>query len=370
MTRRAPATGRPDEPGSAAALFQRLFQASLACAELMTSYLGLRLGLYDALATAGPATPEQLADRAGIAARYAREWLEQQAAAGIVEVADPTSAPDARLYRLPAGHAEALTRSDSPLSIAPLALLPIGGIAHILPRLLEVFRTGEGIDYQEYGPQLRGGQAGLNQPVFLHALPGWIRTSLPVLHRRLHARGGRVADVGCGAGWSSIALAREYPQVRVDGFDLDPGAVADARANATAAGVADRVDIQLRNAADPALSGSYDLVCIFDSLHDMPRPVEVLRSCRRLRADGGSVLLLEPKAAHAYLAPADEVERFLYAVSVLHCLPVGMSQQPSVSTGTLLRPETLRGYARAAGFADVEILPVQHRFHRLYHAVG
>jgi 2-polyprenyl-3-methyl-5-hydroxy-6-metoxy-1,4-benzoquinol methylase len=186
----------------------------------------------------------------------------------------------------------------------------------------------------------------------------------------MRADGGKVADVGCGAGWSSIILAREYPEARVDGFDVDPCSVADAKANAEAAGVADRVDIQVRDAADPALSGTYDLVCVFDSLHDMPRPVEVLRSCRRLRADGGSVLLLEPKAAHAYTAPGDEVERFLYAVSVLHCLPVGMSEQPSASTGTLLRPDTLRDYARAAGFTDVEILPVQHRFHRLYHAVG
>jgi 2-polyprenyl-3-methyl-5-hydroxy-6-metoxy-1,4-benzoquinol methylase len=243
-------------------------------------------------------------------------------------------------------------------------------MSRVLPRLLEAFRTGEGVAYAEYGPDFRGGQAGLNQPVFLHALPGWVRTCLPTLDARLSADGGRIADVACGGGWSSIALAGAYPKVRVDGFDLDPASVADARANAEAAGLADRVTFEVRDAADPALCARYDLVCVFDSLHDMAQPVDVLRACRGLRAEGGTVLLLEPNAGHAFTAPAGEVERFLYAVSVLHCLPVGLSTQPSAATGTVMRPATLRAYAREAGFADVEILPVQHQFHRLYQAVG
>jgi 2-polyprenyl-3-methyl-5-hydroxy-6-metoxy-1,4-benzoquinol methylase len=353
----------------ARALATRLFTASLACAELMAAYVGIKLGLYAALRDGGPATYPQLAERAGIAPRYAREWLEQQAVAGFLGVDDPAKEPDERLYSLPPGHAEALTSPDSPFSIAPLALLPVGGMAGVLPDLLEAFRTGGGVPYERYGADFRGGQAGLNQSVFLRQLPGWIRTALPDVHARLSRPGARVADVACGAGWSSVALARTYPSARVDGFDLDEASVRDATANARAAGVSDRTRFAVHDAAD-APPGSYDLVCVFDAVHDMARPVEVLRACRSLRAEGGSVLVMEPNVAERFTAPAGDTERFLYAVSLLHCLPVGMSEQPSAATGTALRPDTLRAYGVAAGFADVEIVPVEHRFHRLYRLLG
>jgi 2-polyprenyl-3-methyl-5-hydroxy-6-metoxy-1,4-benzoquinol methylase len=354
----------------AKALAVRLFMASLGTAELMAAYLAMRLGLYDALATAGPATAPQLADRAGIAIRYAREWLEQQAVSGIVDVDDVTKAPEERVYTLPPGHAEALTQPDSPFSVAPLALLPVGSIATVLPQLIEAYRTGAGIPYAQYGADFRGDQAGLNQSVFLHHLAGWIKTALPEVHSRLAAGGARVADIGCGAGWSSIVLARAYPSAGVDGFDLDEASVANALRNAARAGVAERVTFAVRDGADPALAGSYDLVCIFDALHDMAHPVDVLRTCRALRADGGCVLLMEPNAAEGFTAPASEIERFLYAISVLHCLPVGLAEQPSAATGTMIRPGTVRTFATEAGFADVEVLPVGHQFYRLYRLVG
>ncbi|AYG84614.1 Demethylrebeccamycin-D-glucose O-methyltransferase [Streptomyces hundungensis] len=351
---------------TAQALSVRLFMAGLGAAELMTAYLGLRLGLYDALAEGGPATAPQLAERAGIAPRYAREWLEQQAAAGILTTAPGDIDPDRRVFVLPPGHAEALTDPDSLFSIAPLVLLPIGGMASVLPQLIEAFRTGEGIAYERFGPELRGGQAGLNRSVFQHQLAGWIAATLPAVHAALGGQGGVVADVACGSGHSSIALAQAYPRARVHGLDLDERSVCDARANAREAGVADRVTFEVRDAADPELAGRYDLVCVFDALHDMARPVEVLRSCRALLAPGGSVLLMEPNVGERFTAPASETERFQYAVSLLHCLPVGMADQPSAATGTVMRPGTVRAYASRAGFARVRVLPVRHTFHRLY----
>ncbi|MEU5695068.1 class I SAM-dependent methyltransferase [Actinosynnema sp. NPDC020468] len=341
----------------AVALSQRLFQAGLACAELMSCYLGTRLGLYEHLRD-DPATPDGLAERAGVDARYAREWLEQQAVAGILTVREG-------VYALPPGHAAALTDPDSPTSVAALALLPVGGIAAALPDLVEAFRTGGGVD--SFGEAADRG--GFNRAVFRHDLPGWLRSGLPGLHRRLREHGGRIADLACGAGWSTAALAEEFPLAVVHGFDLDPGAVAAATATARARGVADRVRVRVRDVADP-VPERYDLVCLFDALHDMPHPVEVLRACRALRTDRGAVLLMEPRAAHAFTAPGDEVERFLYAVSVLHCLPAGMRTRPSAATGAVLRPDRLREYARQAGFSDVEVLPARHRFHRLYLAVG
>ncbi|MEU2949644.1 class I SAM-dependent methyltransferase [Streptomyces xanthochromogenes] len=353
-------------PTTAQALSVRLFMAGLGAAELMTAYLGLRLGLYDALAEGGPATAPELAERAGIAPRYAREWLEQQAAAGILIAQSGEVPPDQRVFTLPAGHAEALTDPGSLFSIAPLVLLPIGGMASVLPLLIEAFRTGEGIAYERFGPELRGGQAGLNRSVFQHQLAGWIAATLPAVHAALGGEGGVVADVACGSGYSSIALAQAYPKARVHGLDLDERSVSDARENAREAGVADRVTFEVRDAGDRDLAGRYDLVCVFDALHDMARPVEVLRSCRALLAPGGSVLLMEPNVGERFTAPASETERFQYAVSLLHCLPVGMAEQPSAATGTVMRPGTVRAYASEAGFAKVRVLPVRHTFHRLY----
>ncbi|MFE0680175.1 class I SAM-dependent methyltransferase [Streptomyces sp. NPDC058961] len=353
-------------PTTAQALSVRLFMAGLGAAELMTAYLGLRLGLYDALAEGGPATAPELAERAGIAPRYAREWLEQQAAAGILLAQTGEVPAEQRVFTLPAGHAEALTDPGSLFSIAPLVLLPIGGMASVLPLLIEAFRTGEGIAYERFGPELRGGQAGLNRSVFQHQLAGWIAATLPAVHAALGGEGGVVADVACGSGYSSIALAQAYPKARVHGLDLDERSVSDARENAREAGVADRVTFEVRDAGDRDLAGRYDLVCVFDALHDMARPVEVLRACRALLAPGGSVLLMEPNVGERFTAPASETERFQYAVSLLHCLPVGMAEQPSAATGTVMRPGTVRAYACEAGFARVRVLPVRHTFHRLY----
>jgi 2-polyprenyl-3-methyl-5-hydroxy-6-metoxy-1,4-benzoquinol methylase len=359
------ATGAMDMAGSAQALSVRLFLAGLGAAELMTAYLGIRLGLYDELAKA-PATVGEFALRAGIDGRYAREWLEQQAAAGILMTDQAEENPERRVFTLPSGHAEALTDLDSPFSIAPLVLLPIGGMASVLPRVADAFRTGQGIAYAEYGAELRGGQAGLNKPVFRHQLAGWIAATLPDVHAALGGAGGRIADVACGSGWSSIALAQAYPRARVHGLDLDERSVADARHNAEGAGVADRVEFEVRDAADPDLAGRYDLVCVFDALHDMARPVDVLRACRSLLAPDGTVLLMEPNVGEHFTAPAPETERFQYAVSLLHCLPVGMAEEGSAATGTVMRPATVRAYAAEAGFRQVKVLPVRHTFHRLY----
>jgi 2-polyprenyl-3-methyl-5-hydroxy-6-metoxy-1,4-benzoquinol methylase len=347
----------------ATALGTRLFQASLGCAELIATFLGVRLGLYEELARGGPASPARLAERAGIAPRYAREWLEQQAACGILRVEDAGRGPESRVYELPAGHAEALVDPDSPHYVTPMTLLPATGMAKVLPQLLEAYRTGAGVRGELYG-DFHGGQ--LNRPTYLHHLPGWIRTALPDLHDRLLRKGACVADIACGRGDSAVALARAYPGARVDGFDIDPSAITAARRNAAAAGVADRLRFQVADAAGGELDGSYDLVCVFDALHDMAQPVRVLRLCLRLSGGSGCAILMEPRVEERFAAPAGDLERFMYACSVLHCLPVGLAEQPSAATGTVMRPATVRAYAAEAGFARVTVLPVEHRFHRLY----
>jgi len=349
----------------------RLYESALNTMEICCVYLGDRLGLYRALRSGLPTTAAELAAASGIDPRYAREWLEQQAVTGILE-ADGAADPEARRYSLPAEHAEVLLDPDSLSWFAPMVQLVVG-LTGPLPTLLKAFRTGEGISWSAFGADPREGQAGQNRPAFLKLLGTEWLPAIPDIHARLLGDPpARVADVACGAGWSSIGIARAYPKARVDGFDLDEASIALARANVVGAGLGDRVTISARDAGDPTLTGRYDLVTIFEALHDMSRPVEVLRKVRGLLSEGGAVIVVDERVAETFTAPGDAVERMMYGFSVLCCLPAGLAEQPSAATGTVMRPATLRRYALEAGFRDVEILPIANdlfRFYRL-HAPG
>jgi SAM-dependent methyltransferase len=357
----------PDQAAAGAArnLSVRLFGAMLATQESFAAYLGVKLGLYEALHACGPATVAALAGRTGAAPRYLREWLEQQAVAGLLAVDEPGAAWDARVYRLPPGHERVLTASDDPLSMVATAMLPLGGVAAALPALLAAFRTGRGVPPDVFGEDWRQGHGGANRAMYTGQLAGWLRRYLPDLAARL-AGGARVADIGCGAGWAGFALAGAFPGVRVTAIDLDPVVVAEAAERAKEVGLADRISFAVADAADLPAAGDFDLVCVFDALHELARPVEALRACRGLCGSTGTVLVLDSRVADRFRAPGDEIERFQYATSVLHCLPAALSGTDPVGTGTVMRAATVRGYAREAGFTSVRAFDLDDRFHRLY----
>jgi 2-polyprenyl-3-methyl-5-hydroxy-6-metoxy-1,4-benzoquinol methylase len=328
----------------------------------MTCSLGLEIGAYQALADAGPATAAEVAKRADLDERMIREWLEQQAGAGILRVEDPEQPPELRRFELPPEHAEALLDADSPHWIAPLVVMPVAGISAVLPQLVAAYKSRTGLPQSAYGEAMRG---GLNRGVFNHQLGDWITRHLPDIAARLHLPGAAIADVGCGSGLSTIALARMFPDAEVHGVDLDQTAIAAARRRLAETDLGDRVSFSGEDAAGYDSAGQHLLVCVFDALHDMPRPVEVLRSCRRMLAPGGAILLMEPSVAEEFSTEPPDSERFHYAVSVLHCLPIGMSETPTAATGTVMRPATVRTYARDAGL-DTEVIDVGHQFYRLY----
>jgi len=362
-----PARAAPPAVGDTAAqaLSVRLFRAMLATQESFAAYLGVKLGLYESLAGGGPATAEQLAGRTGLAPRYVREWLEQQATAGLVAVDGSPSTP-APVYRLPPGYERVLTASSDPLSLVSTAMLPLGGVAGALPHLLAAFRTGGGVPAEVFGEDWRHGHGGANQAIYTRQLPGWVRRHLPDVHQRLAAGAARIADVGCGAGWATVALARAYPNAVLTALDLDPAAVAEARDRVRAAGLADRVSVRVADAATVGDAGGHELVCVFDTLHEVARPADVLRACRRLRTPTGTVLVLDSQVAEEFHAPGDEIERFQYATSVLHCLPAALVGDGAAGTGTVLRPGAVRALARQAGFGRVRVHELDDRFHTLY----
>ena len=354
------------DAGARDALAERLFGAALGAYELMTVHLGDRLGLYRALAEQGEATPAEVAAATGTQERYAREWLEQQAVAGILEVDEVGAPAEERRYRLPQGHAEVLIERDSLAHLTPLARYSVS-FAHVLPAVEEAFRSGGGVPWEAYGELGREAQGDANRPLFTNLLGSEWLPAISEVHERLLADPpARVADVACGAGWSSIAIARTYPKATVDGYDLDAASVELARSNLAGSGVEDRVTFHLRDAGDPELAGSYQLVTVFEAVHDMSRPVEVLRALRGLAAEDGAVVVMDERVADVFTAPGDEVERLMYTYSVLCCLPVGLAESPSVGTGTVMRADTLRRYAAEAGFTDVEVLPIEHEVFRFY----
>jgi SAM-dependent methyltransferase len=352
------------------ALAERLVDDTTHALEALSVHLGLELGLYQALADLGTATEAEIAAATGVAPRYAREWLEQQAVAGYLTCDDPTRPPERRRYQLPPGHAEVLLDADSPYHAAPLAGI-LAGVARVLPQLLEAYRSGGGVSYAAYGPQLRRGIAALNRPMFLHELASSWLPAVPEIDRRLRSTPpARVLDLGCGLGASAIALARAYPRVQVLGVDLDQASATEARARAAEAGVGDRVTFVVGDAAHLTAEAPFQLVTIFEALHDMGDPVGALRAARALLAADGQVLVADERVADAFTAPGDPTERFMYGWSVLHCLPATLADHPVEATGTVLRAPTLARWAAAAGFAGFEVLAIDNPFWRFCHLHG
>jgi 2-polyprenyl-3-methyl-5-hydroxy-6-metoxy-1,4-benzoquinol methylase len=361
-----------DNAERAEALSGRLFMAGLEALELLNVELGLRLGLYVALQQRGPLTSRQLAAATGIAERYAREWLEQQAVTGILDVDDVGADADARRYVLPEAHAQVLLDPDSPANTTALAAF-VAEAGRMVPAVVEAFRTGGGVPYADYA--IHDLQAAFTRPVFVTSLLQEWLPALPDIQARLVAGEAlRVAEIGCGEGIASLTIARAFPNVVVHGFDLDEASIVAARKNAAEFGVGERVRFELSDASKGAAAipanPPYDLVFAIEMLHDVPDPVGVLATMRELRADGGAVVVADERVADEFTAPGDEMERFMYAASVLHCLPVGMVEPGSAATGTVIRSGIVRDYATRAGFAHTEVMPVEHPQFRLYRLEG
>ncbi len=305
--------------------------------------IGDRLGFYRTLGDAGALTPDELAERTGTQARYAREWLNAQATAGYV-----TYEGDGR-YRLPAEHAVALTDETSPAFVVGGFQLGLASVRSA-DTLTEAFRTGAGIGWGEHDADLYPGCERLFGPSYRAFLASaWI-PALDGVHDRLLA-GGTVADIGCGYGTSTIVMAQAYPASRFIGFDPHPGSVEAARLAAEQAGVADRVRFEV--AAADGFAGRYDLVCFFDALHDMGDPVGALVRAREALAADGAVMLIEPFAGDRVEDNLTPVGRLFYAASTLVCTPNGIAQGNQPVLGAQAGEAALRDVLAQAGFTRV-----------------
>jgi SAM-dependent methyltransferase len=361
-----PDDGVPRPSDTVDEFVERVFAALLGTQEVQAIYLGDRLGWYRALAAGGAMTSGELAAATASHERYAREWLEHQAVCGYVTVDRLDAAATERRYTLPPAHAEALTEDDSLGFVAPFAKA-VAAFGNAIDRIADAYRTGGGVSWDDFGDDARTAQAAANRPLFLRRLGQELLPAAPEVHERL-GRAEHIADVGCGLGWSTIGLANAYPDAKVDGYDVDGPSVEAANRNARDHGLADRVRVELTDGSviDDDRDGTYDAVFAFECIHDMGDPVAVLARMRRLVADDGVVVVMDENVAEHFVAPAGPTERMLYGFSLMCCLPDGMSHEHSVGTGTVMRPETLARYARRAGFAGAEVLPIEDEFFRFY----
>jgi 2-polyprenyl-3-methyl-5-hydroxy-6-metoxy-1,4-benzoquinol methylase len=239
----------------------------------------------------------------------------------------------------------------------------VAGNGGVLDQVATAYRTGAGVPYARYGPDFRHGQGAINRPAFAGAL---VREWLPAMSDGAAklARGGRVADLGCGQGWAAISVARAFPEADVLGLDGDPPSIEDARRFAAAAGV--RTRFECADAAALAELGPFDVVLLLEVLHDLARPVDVLRAARRALRPDGALLVADEKVEPTFTAPGNALERMMYGWSITHCLPTQMVESPSAAIGTVIRESTVRELAGAAGFGRVDVLDVDAGFFRLY----
>jgi SAM-dependent methyltransferase len=304
--------------------------------------IGDKLGLYRALAGAGPLTPQELAARTGTSERYVREWLCAQAAGDYVDYD-----PETGRYTLPAEQTVALTDPDSPAYLPGIFQLALGSVIDS-PRIGEVFRTGAGIGWHDHVSDVHDGCERFFRPSY-HAnlLSSWL-PALEGVVAKLEA-GTSVADVGCGHGSSTILMAKAFPRSSFVGSDYHTGSIETARSRAIEAGVDDRVSFEAATAAGYPGSG-YELVTMFDCLHDMGDPVGASRHVLTTLAEDGTWMIVEPQAGDRVEDNLNPVGRAYYAFSTLLCTPSSLSQDVGLALGAQAGEARIRDVVTAAGF--------------------
>ncbi len=320
--------------------------------------LGDRLGLFQRLAADGPATSAELAERAQINERYAREWLSALTCAGYVDF-DAAS----QRFSLSPEHAAVLADEGGAFCICgDYEELP--ALWGILDPLTAAFRAGGGVPQSAYHASMYHGMDRNAVVVYNHALvQKWI-PALPELQAALE-RGIEVADVGCGAGRALIRLAQAFPQSRYIGYDAYAPSIAQAQQNAEAAGVADRMRFETLDASK-GIPGQYDLITTFLVIHDAADPRGLLRAIRAALKPDGIYLCSEIKAAETLTDNAGPHGAFTYSTSVLYCMTVSLAEGGAgLGTGGM-PPSRVRELCAEAGFGSVRMLPIENPFRNLF----
>jgi SAM-dependent methyltransferase len=303
--------------------------------------MGDKLGYYKAMA-AGPTTPSRLASDAGTTERYAREWLNQQVAGGIVSY-DPASGD----YTLPPEQVVAFTDESSPVYLPGFFQLALGSL-NATDKIIDASRSGAGFAWTDQSQDVHQGCERFFRPGYnANLLPDWLPALDGVVEKL--ERGARVADIGCGFGSSTMIMAKAFPKSTFTGSDYHQGSIAAARETAQQTGLTDRVRFE-QSPADSYGGAGYDLVTTFDALHDMGDPVGTARHVRSTLAADGTWMVVEPAAGDQLEDNINPVGRAYYGFSNLLCTPGALSQEVGLALGAQAGPSKIRDVVTSAGF--------------------
>jgi SAM-dependent methyltransferase len=307
--------------------------------------IGEKLGLYKAMAGAGPLTSQELADKTGVAERSVREWLRNQAAGGYISY---DSAADR--YELPPEQALALADEESPLYILGV-FDSIASLYADEDRIMEAFKSGEGMGWHEHDPRLFHGTERFFRPGYkAHLVAEWI-PALEGVQEKLE-RGAKVADIGCGHGASTVIMARAFPNSEFHGFDYHDASIEQARKRAEEAGVGNRIRFEVASAKDFPGTG-YDLVCVFDCLHDMGDPVGASAHILQSLDSDGTWMIVEPNAADRVEENLNPLGRVFYGASTVVCTPASLAQEVGLALGAQAGEARLTEVIKEGGFTRV-----------------
>lgn len=321
------------------------------------NYLGDRLGLFKAMADAGWVTSNELAERTGLSERYIREWLGAVTSAGYVEYD-----PKARKFMLPAEHAMVLAREESPFFMGGFMEMVVPNVS-MAPKIAEAFRNGRGVTQSEYPAETWEAMERASAGMYRNQL---VRKWLPTMPQVIEVlkAGGSAADVGCGSGRAVITLATAFPGARVTGFDVHPGSIDRARANAAAAGVGGRVTFEVRDGTRLP-ENQFDFISTFDVVHDSVDPVALLKSIRRALKKDGTYLMLEVNVSPNLEENIGPTGKMMYSMSTLYCMTVSLAHG-GAGIGACMGEPKARELVAEAGFTKFRRLPIEDMFSALY----
>jgi 2-polyprenyl-3-methyl-5-hydroxy-6-metoxy-1,4-benzoquinol methylase len=333
----------PVDPDRLNAFISRTVEEAAAALNCALVVMGDRLGYYQALADHGSATAAELAEQTSTKERYAREWLNAQAAGSFLAYEPATDR-----YRLPAEHAVALTDEFNPAFVGGLFQIVFGAIGDA-GRVIDAVARGEGVGWDEHSCDVHVGCERFFRPGYVaYLVNNWI-PALDGMPEKL-AAGGSVADVGCGHAASTILMAEAFPAATFRGTDYHDGSITAARERAAQSMAGDRISFEIA-AADAFTGGPYDLVTMFDCLHDMGDPIGAARHIREVIADDGTWMIVEPAAGDRPEDNFNPIGRTYYGFSVLLCTPSSLAQPVGLALGTQAGPARIREVVTAAGFS-------------------
>ncbi len=339
-----PTAPRPIDPDNMNAFLGRAVQDMGAAIQAPLILIGDKLGLYRAMADGEPVTPAQLAARTSTAERYIREWLNANAAGQLVQY----DAANGTYFMTPE-QALALGVDDTPIHL-PGAYRIIESLMKDLDKLIEIYRTGQGMGWHEHEKCLFEGTERFFRPTYLaNLVANWI-PALGDVEAKLQA-GARVADIGCGHGSSTLLMAKSFPNSHFYGFDYHPPSIEQARAKAEAAGLSDRVTFEVASAKEFP-GQNYDLVAFFDCLHDMGDPVGAAHHVFQSLAPNGTWMIVEPFAHDNPESNHNPIGRIYYSASATICVPCSLAQEVGLGLGAQAGPANIETVVRSGGFTN------------------